>query len=258
MYKFALTIFFTSTLLLLVSCKKQFTDDYSLGAVVNVKYQRDSYERAVRLIKEQDFEQSYKIFIGIVKDLPFSNVSRKALLMAAFSEYSAGKYQNSATIGEQYIDQYSESQDIDYVYYLVGMSYLNLIRDVYYDQRPTYLMLEYMGQIVSKYKNSPYFNGAKFYVSVGRNQLAAKEMEIGIYYMKQEEYESAVLRFQSLISNYSDTEQVEEAMVRLIEAYYSLDLIDEARDMFGAMQKCYPQGYWSKYAGKLVQSKNTN
>ncbi|WP_244464377.1 outer membrane protein assembly factor BamD [Candidatus Liberibacter africanus] len=239
------------------SCwSRRYSDDYFLNNIVNIERHNESYENAVQLMKNNDFNGSYKIFSEILRDFSFSNLARKSLLMAAFSQYSAGKYKESATLGEQYLAQYPGSQNIDYVYYLVGMSYANMIRDVHYDQQPARLMLQYMSQIVRQYKDSVYFKGARFYVTVARNQLAAKEMDIGRYYLDNGEYTSSILRFQLVVEQYSDTEQLEEAMVRLVESYFALGLMDEARDMAFLIQEQYPQGYWSQYVRKLVQSNN--
>lgn len=246
LYKFALTIFFSIAVCFLVGWERQSSRDVYLDSVTDVRYQREVYEKAVLFLKEQNFSKAYEYFNQCSRDFPFAGVARKSLLMSAFVQYSAGKYQQAASLGEEYITQYPESKNVDYVYYLVGMSYAQMIRDVPYDQRATKLMLQYMSRIVERYTNSPYVKGARFYVTVGRNQLAAKEVEIGRYYLKRGEYVAAIPRFQLVLANYSDAEHAEEAMARLVEAYVALALMDEAREVVSLIQERYPQGYWAR------------
>ncbi|ADR52570.1 outer membrane assembly lipoprotein YfiO [Candidatus Liberibacter solanacearum CLso-ZC1] len=255
MYRFVLTIFFISTLSFLASCKHQNqpSQNFIFPSISDKKYQRNLYEKAVELLENKNFEKASKEFYSFSKELPFNDVARKALLMSAFAKYKTKKYLSSASLGEEYIAQYPNSEDIDYVYYLVGMSYAQKIRNVSYDQHPTQSMVQYMSEILEKYPKSPYSKGAQFYLSIGRNQLAGQEMYVGRYYLKNKEYVSAILRFQLVIANYFDTEQVEEAMARLVEAYFMLGLVDEATSMASVIQQKYPKGLWSDYVSDLVQ-----
>jgi outer membrane protein assembly factor BamD len=61
------------------------------------------------------------------------------------------------------------------------------------------------------------------------DHLAAKEMEIGRYYLRAGHYAAAINRFRVVVENFQTTTHTPEALHRLVEAYLSLGLTDEAQ-----------------------------
>ncbi|MGO7830511.1 outer membrane protein assembly factor BamD, partial [Rhizobium johnstonii] len=54
-------------------------------------------------------------------------------------------------------------------------------------------------------------------IRFSREQLAGKEMQIGRYYMERKEYLAAISRFRIVVEKYPNTNQIEEALARLVE-----------------------------------------
>ena len=82
-----------------------------------------------------------------------------------------------------------------------------------------------MGVILQKYPDSEYAEDARNKIDVARDQLAGKEMQIGRYYLERREYLAAVNRFKTVVEEYQTTRHVEEALLRLTEAYLALGLV---------------------------------
>ena len=61
------------------------------------------------------------------------------------------------------------------------------------------------------------------------DHLAAKEMEIGRYYLKRGNYKAAINRFRVVVEDFQTSTHTPEALHRLVEAYLSLGLRDEAQ-----------------------------
>src|SRR5690606_41650046 len=66
---------------------------------------------------------------------------------------------------------------------------------------------------------SEYAASAKHKIEIGRDQLAGKEMEVGRYYMNRKDFTGAINRFKIVVTQYQTTRHVEEALMRLTEAY---------------------------------------
>ncbi|MBL0849125.1 MAG: outer membrane protein assembly factor BamD [Candidatus Liberibacter ctenarytainae] len=252
MYRFALTLFIVVMVFPMMGCRHQ---KYESISDIGISSQSPelTYAEGVKYLQKGLFLQSYKKFQEIVHSSPFSKEARKALFMSAFVKYRNGQYEEAALIGTDYITKYGGSEDIDYMYYLSGICYFEMIRNVSHSQTPARNMVAYMENLVVNYPHSSYAKSAQSYIRIGRNQLAAREMHIGRYYLTQEEYISAITRFQGVVRHYSDTEQAEEALARIIEAYFKVGLIGESREILSLLQKKYPQGYWCQYAKKLIQ-----
>ncbi|MBA5724292.1 outer membrane protein assembly factor BamD [Candidatus Liberibacter sp.] len=248
MRKLVLTLLFFTVIFPLESCRrKEFIDIIQINP-------RIVYAQGVQYIQAKKLAQAYKKFQEVIQASPLSELGRKARFMSAFVKYRLQEYSEAADIGRAYILQYSEDRDSDYMHYLVGMCYMNKIRDVPYDQKPAELLIYYMDQLIRKYPDSQYVDRAKSYVLLARNQLAAKEMQIGRYYLEDKECFAAIQRFRVVVESYSDTEQVEEALSRLVEAYLMLGLVNEATDISVVLKKNYPQGFWRKSTERLLKS----
>ena len=61
------------------------------------------------------------------------------------------------------------------------------------------------------------------------DHLAGKEMEIGRYYLDRGHYTAAINRFRVVVEDYQTTTHTPEALHRLVEAYLSLGLDNEAQ-----------------------------
>ena len=83
--------------------------------------------------------------------------------------------------------------------------------------------------IVQNYPNTDYAVDAKWKMGLIVDQMAAKEMYIGRYYMSTEKWIGAINRFQNVVKSYDTTIYVEDALHRLVEVYYKIGLVEEAQ-----------------------------
>jgi len=100
---------------------------------------------------------------------------------------------------------------------------------------------------------SEYVEDAKAKIRFANDQLAGKEMQIGRYYLERREYLAAIKRFRSVVETYSNTRHIEEALARLVEAYYAMGLTDEAQTAAAVLGQNYPDSQWYKDSYKLLQ-----
>ena len=80
-------------------------------------------------------------------------------------------------------------------------------------------------------------------------------MEVGRYYLKRSHYVSAINRFRGIIEDFSTTSQVPEALHRLVEAYLSLGLTDEAQTAGAILGYNYKSNEWYERSFELLRSK---
>jgi len=79
-------------------------------------------------------------------------------------------------------------------------------------------------------------------------------MIIGRFYLNKEEMPAAITRFKNVVSKYSTTPQVEEALFRLVEAYLFLGLKDEARKHAAVLGHNYPHSKWYQESYQLLHA----
>jgi outer membrane protein assembly factor BamD len=193
-------------------------------------------------------------FDAIDKEHPYSEYSRKALVMGAFTKYRRGEYEDAVTSAQRYMELYPSTDDAAYAQYIIGLSYFRQIRDVTQEQKESRQTIDAMTKVVEGYPDSPYVEDAKTKIRFARDQLAGKEMQIGRYYLERREYLAAIKRFRNVVENYSNTNQIEEALARLTEAYYAMGIASEAQTAAAVLGRNYPDSKWYKDSYALLQS----
>ena len=193
-------------------------------------------------------------FEAIDKQHPFSEYARKALVMNAFVSYRNGQYQDAINSTNRYLNLYPQSEDAAYAQYIQGLAYTKQIPSVTQDQRPAAKAIEAMQVVVDKYPDSEYVDDAQAKIRFARDQLAGKEMQVGRYYLERKEYLAAISRFRTVVERYPTTNQVEEALARLVEAYYAMGVTGEAQTAAAVLGHNYPDSQWYADSYKLLQS----
>ncbi|THK34512.1 outer membrane protein assembly factor BamD [Ensifer sp. MPMI2T] len=193
-------------------------------------------------------------FEALDKQHPFSEYARKALVMNAFVSYRNGQYQEAINATSRYLNLYPQSEDAAYAQYIQGLAYTKQIPSVTQDQKAASKAIEAMQAVVDKYPDSDYVEDAQAKIRFARDQLAGKEMQVGRYYLERKEYLAAVSRFRVVVEQYPNTNQVEEALARLVEAYYAMGVTTEAQTAAAVLGHNYPDSQWYADSFKLLQS----
>jgi outer membrane protein assembly factor BamD len=214
----------------------------------------DLYNQGLAKLKSKDYEAATKKFSEVEKRNPASEWARKGLLMTIFAQFKKGAYDDAVQSAQRYIGLYPNSPDTPYVYYLAGMSYFNQVPDVMRDQTSAEKALDIFNQLIQKYPNSEYVADARYKIQVARDQLAAKEMNIGRFYLTRKNYPAAINRFHDVLGKYQTTRHVEEALYRLTEAYLAMGVTNEAQTAAAILAHNFPDSQWYKDAHALLKS----
>ncbi|MET3585169.1 outer membrane protein assembly factor BamD [Pseudorhizobium tarimense] len=212
------------------------------------------YNQGLANMKAGNIAEASRKFDAIDRQHPFTEWGRKALVMSTFSKYRLGRNDEAISTGNRYLKQYPNSEDSAYVQYLVGLSYSKQIADVTQDQKAASQTIDAMQRVVTDYPDSEYVEDAQAKIRFARDQLAGKEMQVGRYYLERKEYLAAIKRFRVVVEEYSNTNQVEEALARLVEAYYAMGIVEEAQTAAAVLGRNYPDSQWYADSYKLLQT----
>ena len=81
-------------------------------------------------------------------------------------------------------------------------------------------------------------------------------MNIALFYLKQKKYLAAMRRYKKVIDDHSESKFTPEALHRLVEIYYSLGMIEDAKKTASVIGYNYPDSKWYRYSYELVASNN--
>ncbi len=202
------------------------------------------YNNAVNQMDINRYDRAILYFDEVERQHPFSRWARRSMLMSAFAHYSSGDYDETIAASQRFISLHPGSDSTPYAYYLIAISHYNQIFDVGRDQGTTVLAEAALQQVVRRYPDSDYARDARLKLELTHDHLAGKEMDVGRWYLRQNQHLAAIGRFKNVVKKYDTTSQVEEAMHRLVESYVSLGLIGEAKQVGSVLGYNYPTGEW--------------
>ena len=168
-------------------------------------------------------------FSEIERLYPYSDWAKRALIMQAYSYHRARDYEEARGAAQRFIDTYPGDEDAAYAQYLLALSYYDQIDEIGRDQGLTFQALQALREVIERYPDTEYARSAILKFDLAFDHLAAKEMEIGRYYLKQGHYTAAINRFRVVVEEYQTTTHTPEALMRLVEAYLALGLTDQAQ-----------------------------
>ena len=213
------------------------------------------YAEAVDALKKGDAFYAAKKFKEAESLLPQSEWAAKASLMASYAEYSRNAFSNSIFGLERHIANYPADKNIPYAHYLIAICYYEQILDEKKDLQPLVQAKEKFEFIILTYPETDYATDARFKLDLIIDQLAAKEMSIARYYMKTEKWIPALNRLKIVVEKYDKTVFIEEALHRLVEVYYKIGLVEEAKQAAAILGYNYQSGTWYERSYKVFNKK---
>jgi len=238
--------------LALAACAKSETS--SSEFVDDIKPADRLYNQALADLDEGDTKNAAKTLSEIDKQHPYSEYSRRAMVLQTFIHYRKGQFDDAINMGKRYVSLYPGDKDAAYAQYLVGMSYFRQMPDVSRDQTITARAYNTMNELVERYPESEYVEDAKTKMRITQDQLAGKEMLTGRYYLERREYLAAINRFRRVVERYQTTRHVEEALARLCEAYFAMGVVNEAQTAAAVLGHNFPESQWYRDSAALLQS----
>jgi outer membrane protein assembly factor BamD len=212
------------------------------------------YNQGLGRIENRDYEGAAKKFADLGKNYPYSEWARRALIMEAYSNFEGGAWDEAISNSRRYLQFHPATKDAAYAQYLLAMSHYNQIPDITRDQERSEKALGALQELVDRYPKSEYSTDARAKIQVARDQLAGKEMEVGRFYLQRRNYTGAINRFRDVVARYQTTRHVEEALMRLAEAYMALGIVSEAQTAAAVLGHNFPDSPWYKDAFTLLRS----
>src|SRR3569623_1814950 len=202
------------------------------------------YGAGARQLERHRWDAAGVYMKEVERQHPYSEWSRRAILMQAYAHYEANEYDEAIGDADRFIQLYPGNPSTPYAYYLKAVCYFERILDVGRDQASTGQALNALREVTNRYPNTEYAQDARLKIDMVNDQLAGKEMTVGRWYLRNGAPLAAVNRFKGVIDRYQTTSHSPEALYRLVEANLTLGLFDEAKRNAAVLGANYPGGQW--------------
>ena len=235
-----------------ISCSKKNRIDQTLTLPSTEENAIIVYQEALKSLKEGQYYIAMKKFDESESLLPQTNWAAKSSLMSSYCMYSLNFYDEAILNLKRFKKVYPADSNIDYAEYLIAIMYYEQILDEQKDIEPLILSKKTIENFLKKYPNTDYALDLKFKLDLIINQMAAKEISIARYYIKNEKWIPAINRLKIIVEEYDRTIFVEEALFRLVEIYYRVGLENEAKAAAAMLGYNYNSSEWYEKSYKIL------
>ncbi len=195
-----------------------------------------------------------RYFEEVDRQHPYSPLARRAIVMASYAYYKDGKYPEAIAGARRYVTLHPGTKEAALAQYIISSSYFDRIKNPNNDQTATRKALKELQVLVRRYPNSRYVAKVQNRIKIARDVLAAHEMEVGRYYLKNNNYLASINRFKTVVRDYQTTKQVEEALARLTEAYMAMGITNEAQSAAAILGHNFPASKWYRDSYALLKT----
>ena len=234
---------------LLISCAASPEVEEQVEQAVDVLYQ-DALKTAI----DGEQKDAAAKFEEVERQHPYSKLATRAQVMAAWSFYEANQYSQATAALERFIELNPADPLVEYAYYLKALCFYEQIVDVERDAEMTRLALNAFEELVRRFPKSDYARDGQLKIDLTKSHLAGKEMTVGRFYLKREQYVAALRRFDIVVKNYDTSNQVPEALYRKAEAYLALGLVDQSERIYQVAKYNYPESIWTERLSDLREN----
>ncbi len=258
MNKSFLNIFFVLfSLILLTSCSSN-EDEFANSG------EETFYDAAVNSLDVSNWPRAIDILQQLEAQFPFGTYAAQAQLELVYAYYRNSEPEAARTTADRFIRLYPDNANIDYAYYMKGMSFYSEDGRILGRYLPTDPSKRDPGkaresfadfsQLLSLYPNSPYAPDARARMIYLRNLLAAYEIHVAEFYIQRQAYLSALNRARFVVENYQSTPAVPRALEIMVETYLRLGLNDLADNSLAILKQNHPASSTLDAEGNFIVS----
>lgn len=110
------------------------------------------------------------------------------------------------------------------------------------DLDPTYgeSALSTFQEVVQRFAGTPAADSAQTRILALQDEFALKELENGNFYARLHAYDSAIIYFRGVVTDYPNSRWVPQALIRLVDTYRKINYDQEARQTCAHLEQYYP------------------
>ena len=245
-------LFFLFLIIFLVSCGGPKFNEQTIKPPSSNEEAIKVYQEGLDGMMEGNYLYASKKFSEAEGMLPQIDWASKSALMSSYCLYNINFYQEAILNLERFIRIYPASPFVSYAHYLIAISYYEQILEEDKDIQPLLVSKKKIETYLENFPNTDYAIDLKFKLDLVINQLAAKELLIARYYIKNEKWIPAINRLKIIVEKYDKTIFIEEALHRLVEIYYKIGLENEAKAVATILGYNYNSSEWYERSYKII------
>jgi len=256
MTKVLAVLILTASLLFVINCgskkiPKDLTDEQLYDAAVKeLTADKGGFPW---IFRGRDYDMIFSYLKEIQLRYTYSPYAALAELRTGDAYFEKEDYEQAAIEYEEFLKRHPGHAEAPYATYRIALSYYKEMSSPDRDPLNTRLSLQWFNTFIEKYPDSPLAPDAHERALRCRDRLARREIYIGNFYSRRDNFRAAADRYKIVVDDYNDTQRYQEALYLLGRAYAKSDQYDLARQTLNRLVQEYPN---EKYSGKATSLLN--
>jgi outer membrane protein assembly factor BamD len=195
-----------------------------------------------------------QIFIG---DTIEKNYDPNVIIKRAESFFEKEEYAEAIIEYQHFLDLHRVHQLAPYAQYRLGEGHYMMMKTIDRDASPVTMALAAFNKLLAEFPGSQWEADAREKIRACQTFMAQNALFIGKFYYRREAYLAASHRFEAIVKDYPDLEDiVQESLYYLALSYSELALGDWAKDSLTALSERYPDNKFHAQSQKLMAKLN--
>ncbi len=228
--------------------------------------ENELYQQAQKYLDKGKYYRAIGKLRSLESRFPFGRYAEQSQLELIYATYMYHDYDALDAATERFIRLHPQHEQVDYAYYMRGMSayeqgrsFLMRYLPIDNSQRdPAIIRAGYnqFAKLVNRFPDSQYTPDARQRMVYLRNALARHELHVARYYIKRKAYVAALNRGQYIVENFQHSPVVADGLAIMVQNYRLLGMDDLAEQSLQTLRLNYPD-HPSVASGKFVAQYRT-
>jgi len=179
-----------------------------------------------------NYGKAIETFQAIVDNYPYSEYEVEAQLKIADAYFDDKSYDEALSYYRDFGDLHPQNPRVPYTVLRSALCHFKQISSTNRDQTSTKEALKYLELLSTRYPYDPETREGEVIMQQLRTRLADNMMEIGDFYMKRTQYQSAATRYRMVLDEYPGLGLDAEALYKLGICYEHMKRVDEALRLY--------------------------
>ncbi|HET7229102.1 MAG TPA: outer membrane protein assembly factor BamD [Longimicrobium sp.] len=164
-----------------------------------------------------------------------------ALIALGNSHIKIGEYLTASSELLRLVTDYPQAPEQQEARFRLCEAYRGLSPRAQLDQQYTETAITYCQSYAGYYPQTPQADTARTWVTDMRDKLAYKAYLNGVFYMRRQAWDAAVIYFNDAVNGYPETKWAPAALARVVETYGRIGYREEAEEARQRLLRDFPQ-----------------
>lgn len=212
--------------------------------------ERALYETAQKALDNKQYGLAIESLRKIELRYPFGRYAEQAQLESIYAYYKNFELAAASASADRFIRQHPEHPNIDYAYYMKGLSSFNVdkgmldrfLKDAAHKRdlgsaKDSYKEFK---ELIERFPDSDYSADAQKRMIHLRDLISRHEIGIANYYMQRSAYVAAANRGRYVVENFPNTSATADALAIMTSAYHEMGMSELASDSLTVLKHNFP------------------